>query len=101
MRCNVGRRATRPKRTFSKEFKREAVRLVRESDKSLTRIAHELGLGAGLLSKWVRQVEAEEKSGVSSDELQELKELRKENARLKMEVEILGKATAFFASRNK
>jgi transposase len=90
---------TRPKRVFSKEFKREAVRLVRESDKSLTAIARELGIGAGLLSKWMRQVEAEEKTGLSSDELDELKELRKENARLKEEVVILGKATAFFASR--
>jgi transposase len=81
------------------EFKREAVRLVRESDKSLTAIAHELGIGAGLMSKWMRQVEAEEKTGLSPDELHELKELRKENARLKEEVVILGKATAFFASR--
>src|SRR5262245_2271845 len=100
MRCNVAKRITRPKRVFSKEFKREAVRLVRESDdKSLTGIAHELGIGPGLLSKWMRQVEAEEKTGLTPDELDELKELRKENARLKEEVVILGKATAFFASR--
>ena len=83
------------------EFKREAVRLVRESDKSLTSIARELGIGPGLMSKWMRQVEAEEKTGLSSDELAELKELRKENSRLKEEVEILGKATAFFASRKR
>jgi transposase len=44
-------------------------------------------------------VEAEEKTGLCPDELEELKKLRKENARLKEEVEILGKATAFFASR--
>ena len=95
----MAKRTTRPKRVFSKEFKREAVRLVRESDKSLTAIARELGIGAGLLSKWMRQVEAEEKTDLSSGELDELKELRKENARLKEEVVILGKATAFFASR--
>jgi len=99
MRCNVAKRATRPKRVFSNEFKREAVRLVRESDKSLSAIARELGIGASLLSTWMRQVEAQEKTGLSPEELVELKELRKENARLKEEVVILGKATAFFASR--
>lgn len=99
MRCNVKRRPTRPKRVFSKEFKREAARLARESDKSLTAIAKELGISPGLLSKWVREVEAEEKTGLTPEELEELKELRKENARLKEEVTILGKATAFFASR--
>ena|SRR5215475_12706214 len=101
MRCEVRKRVSRPKRKFSLEFKREAVRLVRESDKSLTGVARELGLSPSLLSKWEKQVQAEEKSGLTSDELEELKQLRKENTRLRMEVEILGKATAFFASRNK
>ena len=46
------------------------------------------------------EVEAEEKTGLTSTELEELKQLRKDKARLEMEVEILGKATAFFAKRN-
>jgi transposase len=46
-------------------------------------------------------VEAEEKTGLSPEELDELKRLRAENARLKEEVEILGKATAFFATRKR
>jgi transposase-like protein len=50
------------------------------------------------LRTWVDMVEAEEKTGLSPEELVRL---RKENARLKMEVEILGKATAFFATRSK
>ena len=91
----------RPRRRFSKEFKREAVRLVRDSGKSLSQIARELGIRNGLLSYWRDQVEAEEKTGLTSDELAELKQLRKDKARLEMEVEILGKATAFFASRNR
>lgn len=90
-----------PRRRFSKEFKREAVRLVRDSGKSLSQIARELGIRNGLLSYWRDQVEAEEKTGLTSDELAELKQLRKDKARLEMEVEILGKATAFFASRNR
>lgn len=89
------------KRKFSKEFKREAVRLLRDSGKSINQIARELGIGSGLLSQWKQLVEAEEKTGLTPDELEELKQLRKDNARLKVEVEILGKATAFFANRNK
>jgi len=89
------------KRRFSEEFKREAVRLVRESGKSLTQIARELGVSGAALSKWKTAAEEAAATGLTPDELEELKRLRKENARLTMEVEILGKATAFFASRNK
>jgi transposase len=88
------------RRKFSKEFKREAVALVRaHPEKSVTAIARELDVPQSVLRSWLEMVEAEEKTGLSPDELEELKRLRKENARLKEEVEILGKATAFFASR--
>ena len=88
-----------PRRRFSKEFKREAVKLFRDSGKNITSIAKELGVRPNVLRNWVDMVEAEEKTGLSPEELDELKRLRKENARLKEEVEILGKATAFFATR--
>jgi transposase len=88
-----------PRRRFSKEFKREAVNLLRDSGKGITQIAKELGVTASVLRTWADMVEAEEKTGLSPEELEELKRLRKENARLKEEVEILGKATAFFAAR--
>ena len=89
------------RRKFSKAFKREAVQLLRTSGKSLSQVARELGVGSSVLGAWVAMVAAEEKTGLSPDELEELKRLRKDNARLQMEVEILGKATAFFASRNR
>jgi transposase len=89
------------RRRFSKEFKREAVKLLRESGKGITQIATELGIAANVMRTWVDMVEAEEKTGLTTDELDELKQLRKDNARLKMEVEILGEATAFFANRRK
>ncbi len=90
------------RRKFSKEFKREAVAVVRaHPEKSLTAIAKELDVPQSVLRSWVEMVEAEEKTGLSPDELAELKHLRKETARLKEEVEILGKATAFFASRKR
>jgi len=89
------------RRKFTKEFKREAVRLLRTSGKNQTQVAQELGVATSVLGAWMAMVEAEEKTGLTPDELEELKRLRKENARLQMEVEILGKATAFFANRNK
>lgn len=91
----------RKRRKFSKQFKREAVQLFRTSGKPLTLIASELGIGQSVLRAWVDLIEAEEKTGLSPDEFDELKRLRKDNARLQMEVEILGKATAFFATRSK
>ena len=87
------------RRRFSIEFKREAVKLFRDSDKGISQVAKELGITPVMLRTWVDLVEAEEKTGLSTEDLDELKRLRKENARLKEEVEILGKATAFFASR--
>jgi transposase len=89
------------RRKFSKAFKREAVQLFRTSGKNLSQVARELGIGVSVLGAWVAMVEAEEKTGLTSDETDELKRLRKDNARLQMEVEILGKATAFFANRNR
>ena len=83
------------KRRFSSEFKREAVQLARDSGKSITQVARELGLGVSLLAKWVREAQAAEtKSGKKPDADEELRAARKEIARLKMEVEILGKAAA-------
>ena len=98
------RRRSRPpkkrRRRFSKEFKREAVQLLRDSDKGITQIASELGVTANVLRTWVEMVEAEEKTGLSPDEVEELTQLRKDKARLEREVEILKKATAFFAKQS-
>jgi transposase len=97
----MSRRKGTTRRKFSKEFKREAVRLVESSDQSMTRVAHELGVRSGLLSSWIQKVEAEEKTGLKTTEQEELVRLRRDNDRLRMEVEILKKATAFFAKESK
>ena len=89
------------RRKFTKEFKREAVQLFRTSGKSQSQVARELGVRVSVLGGWIAMIEREQKTGLTPDELDELKQLRKENARLQMEVEILGKATAFFANRNR
>ena len=92
--------ARKVRRKFSKEFKREAVSLLQTSEKPVSQIARELGVHVNVLRTWVEIVKAEDKTGLTGDELEELKQLRKDKARLEMEVEILGKATAFFAKRN-
>lgn len=92
--------AKKHRRIFSKAFKREAVSLLQNSGKPLSEIARELGVHPNVLGNWREMVQAETKTGLTSDELEELKQLRKDKARLEMEVEILGKATAFFAKRN-
>ena len=89
------------RRKFSKEFKREAVRLLRaHPEKGITAIAGELGVTVSVLRSWVEMVEAEEKTGLKTEELTELEQLRKDKARLEREVEILKKATAFFAKQS-
>ena len=89
------------RRTFSAEYQAEAVRLVGGSGKSIGVIALEPGLGETALRRWVRQAEVDAGGGptgaLTTSEREELAYLRRENQRLRMEREILKKATAFFA----
>lgn len=84
---------------FTQEFKEEAVRLVLTSGRRQSDIARDLGLGHSTLDRWLSQARghiAPAAGGESADE--ELKRLRRENAVLRQEREILKKATAFFVS---
>ena len=94
----------RRRRAFSDEFKAETVRLVRESGKSIGAIARELDLTETALRRWVRQAEIDAGRGpagaLTTSERDELTQLRRENKRLRMERDILKKATAFFAKEN-
>jgi transposase len=84
---------------YPPEFKSEAVRLVRSSDKSVSQLAKELGVSDNSLRSWVRQAEIDEgnREGLTTDEREELKRLRRENKLLKQERNFLKKAAAFFA----
>lgn len=83
---------------YPREFKAEAVRLYKESGKSLRQIAEDLGVTTNSLREWTRRSEIDEGSreGLTTDEFEELKRLRRENRILREERDILKKATAFF-----
>jgi transposase len=88
---------TRP--VYPPEFKAEAVRLVRSSDKSVGALAKDLGVADQTLRNWVRQAEIDggERDGLTEGEGEELRQLRREVRTLRQEREILKKAAAFFA----
>jgi transposase len=78
------------------------VKLVRESGRTVGSVARELDLTETAVREWVKK---SERSGaadtLSADERTELRHLRKENQELRMEKEILRKATAFFAKESR
>ena len=86
------------RKTYTQEFKEEAVKLITEQEYQATEAARNLGVNISVLRRWKNEIEGMG-SGPSGAALQtELKRLRKENKRLKMEREILKKAAAFFAN---
>lgn len=87
---------------YTKEFKHEAVALVTEQGYSVPEAAKSLGIATNMLYKWKEKIEAEQDGkALQEDEREELKRLRKEVKELRMEKEILKKASAFFAKEMK
>ena len=96
--------AKRKRRAFTEEFKAQAVRVVRESGKSIGVVARELDLTESALRAWVQQASIDAGRGpagaLTTEEREELGRLRREVRTLRMEREILKKATAFFAKEH-
>ena len=87
-------------KAYSEDFRREAVRLLRESGRTPPEVAAELGISAEALRAWERQFGPAETTKGRGRVLaleEENRRLRRENAQLQEEREILKKATAFFA----
>lgn len=91
----------KPRRKFTPEFKAEAIKLCSESGQSIGKVAKNLDLTETALRTWIKQARIDAGNGpagaLTTAEKQELAALRKENRELRMEREILKKATAFFA----
>ena len=87
-----------PKR-YPHEFKDDVVRVARTRDVSLESIAADFGISVTTLKRWMAQADVDDRviEGVTTTEQAELAELRRRNRRLEQEVEILRRATAYFA----
>ena len=97
-------RKQRPRRSFTPEFKAEIVELCQRGDRSVGQVARDFDLTETAVREWVRQAERDagtRHDGLTSDERSELAQLRRENRRLREDVEILRRATAFFAKETR
>jgi transposase len=94
---------SKKRKHYTKSFKEEAVKLVTDEGYSFAEVGRRLGVNPNLISRWKRDLDGSD-SDLSLEQMvtmrAELKELRKENKRLKMEREILKKAAAFFAKES-
>ena len=92
------------RRTYSVEYKQEAMSLAESSDKSISQVARELGINATMLGRWCREAQADgarafRGSGVSRDE--ELTAMKRELVRVRKERDFLKEAAAFFAKESR
>jgi transposase len=93
------------RRIYDDEFKRDAIRLVANNSYGVSETARRLGINAKMLSRWKREAETTPNgvftgTGTASPEQDELRRLRAENQRLRMERDILKKTVGFFASES-
>ncbi|NYH92869.1 transposase [Actinopolymorpha rutila] len=102
---SMGKKKPRPRRSFTPEFKAEIVELCRQGDRTVGQVAADFDLTETAVRDWVKQAERDTgdrvDGGLTSVEREELAQLRRDNRRLKEDVEILKRATAFFAKETR
>ena len=92
---------SRKRSSYTDEFKKDAVALVTEQGHKISEAARSLGIGENLIRRWRAQFEDYDAAGLTVDEREELKQLRKEVRQLRMEKDILKKASQYFAKEMK
>jgi transposase len=97
------RKKPRPRRSFTPEFKAEIVELCQRGERSIGQVARDFDLTETNVRTWVKQAEIDqgERPGLTTEERDELAKLRRENRSLREDVEILKRATAFFAKETR
>jgi transposase len=102
---SMGSKKPRRRRSFTTEFKAEIVDLCQRGDRSAGQVARDFDLTETAVREWVKQAGRDtgtlSDGGLTSAERKELSELRRENRRLREDVEILKRATAFFAKETR
>ena len=103
MSSSKDRKKPRARRSFTPEFKAEIVELCQRGDRSIGEVSRDFDLTETAVREWVKQaeVDAGDRSGLASHEREALAQLRQENRRLREDVEILKRATAFFAKETR
>uniref|UniRef100_A0AAU3IAH9 Transposase n=1 Tax=Streptomyces sp. NBC_01393 TaxID=2903851 RepID=A0AAU3IAH9_9ACTN len=99
----MGKQKPRPRRSFTPEFKAGTVELRRRGDRSVGQVAKDFDLTETAVRLWIGQAETDagERDGLTSSEREELAALRRENRRLREDVEVLERAMAFFAEETR
>lgn len=94
--------APRTRRSFTKEFKVDAVALVLDEGRTIADVARSLGIGETNLGNWVRRFRTDrgEREGLTTSEKLDIVGLRKENVQLRMERDLLKRATAFWVKES-
>ena len=93
------------RRTYSREYKLEAVKLVKERGVAVSQAARDLGIRENLIRRWMQELSIDPQhafpgQGVMKPEQAEIESLRREVAKLKMERDVLKKAAAYFAKES-
>jgi transposase len=93
----------RARRAFTPEFKADIVERCLAGDRSVGKVARDFDLADSVVRKWVRQAEidAGEREGLTTEEREELFRLRRENRSLQLDVDVLKRATIFFAKETR